>query len=260
MKSPAKLLALVSALSVVAATSAFADGTIQFGHDNPNYRSGSGGEFTVKVTNAGGDTDHIMDLYPTSGNATKVAWYNSSNVASGLGIETFCLQKTEYMNFNTTFWYSISDYAKGSTGYTPDHISRGTAYLFGLFAQGLLTDYTYAPGSGRAADAATLQHAIWYLEGEETLAAAGGSGVGGNKFLNDVITIYGSLTTAGYDSFANQGVEVLNLASSAANATAGNWDAQDQLIWPSVPDAATTVALLGVSLLGLAGFRRKFVK
>jgi len=44
---------------------AYANGVIQFGHDNANYRAGSGGEFTVKVITAG-DPDHIMDNYATT--------------------------------------------------------------------------------------------------------------------------------------------------------------------------------------------------
>jgi len=81
-----------------------------------------------------------------------VTWLDTAGAASGTGIETFCLQKTEYMSFNGTFYYGVSTAARGGSTYIPDEISVGTAWLYAQFAQGLLSTYRYAPGANRAID------------------------------------------------------------------------------------------------------------
>jgi hypothetical protein len=276
MKSPAKLLALSAALTAMV-TSAYADGVVQFGANNANYRQGQGGEFNLTVIKSGpvggpnvigADYDHLLNDYPTitPGNGA-----GSGTLVAG-GFETFCLQKTEYMNFNTQFWYSTSSAAKTATVGYKDEISVGTSYLYAQFAQGTLTGYIYKLGTiagqpsnldTRAETAEMLQHAFWFLEDEEDYATAGGVN---NIFLNQVLSLYGSFgtSTTGAKKDAtglNMGVGVINLATTAANAAAGKWDAQDQLIWPRpVPEQNATVALLGLALAGLAGFRRKFSK
>lgn len=248
MKNSFKIFALIAALGALAA-SAVAN-TVTFGANNSNYRTGNGGEFTL--TPGVGDPDHLLNDYPVGPSGTNI---------NGTSFETFCIQYGEHISLGATYFTGISDAAKGPTG--TDYISVGTAWLYGQFAQGILGGYTYTPGAGRATSAGILQQAIWYLEDEITLTS---TQVTNNIFLTGLhgaLTHYGSKALAQVNSNGSQGVKVLNLATSSYNASHGIWDAQDQLIWPRVPhvpDQATTIALLGLGLLGLVSFRRKVSK
>jgi hypothetical protein len=243
MKTSSKLFALLGAAAALA-TIASAD-TVTFGPDNSNYRAGLGGEFTVFVN--GSDPDNLMDGYIADGTAVTVG----TGANARTGFETFCIQYNEHMNFNTTFQYGLSNAAKGPTGTDP--ISLGTAWLYSLFATHQLTGYDYTPGAGRAASAVMLQNAFWYLEDEIAIPS---NAYTSNIFLADAIAKFGTFSGAHADANGAFGVEVLNLGSSQ-----GNWDAQDQLVWPApVPDTTATFGLVALALAGLVGFRRRFLK
>jgi hypothetical protein len=103
----------------------------------------------------------------------------------------------------------------------------------------------------RTTDAAILQNEIWFLEGE-----GGVDNVG----LDNLIAgahLSGSYTAGEF------GVDVLNLT------TANGAPVQNQLVYNNggfnqhghpIPDNGLTIALIGVSFLGLALFRRRSVK
>lgn len=91
---------------------------------------------------------------------------------------TFCLQRTEYIDFTHQFRVgSISTYAmsdppdKGGVGAEgQDQLSWQTAYLYTMFRNGTLDQYDYnnspsIPGD-RVSSANALQNAIWMFEGE----------------------------------------------------------------------------------------------
>jgi len=94
-------------------------------------------------------------------------------------IITFCMQKTEYMNFTNNFIVgSINNYTltdpddKGGVN-GQDPISSYTAWLYTQFTNGTLANYAYTTGNNifasREASANALQHAFWGFEQEETL-------------------------------------------------------------------------------------------
>lgn len=201
--------------------------TIDYG----SRHSGSGGEFRV----------NSADFNPSA------MGYAANTTVSG-GFETFCLEANEYFTPGGTYYYEISQGAVngGISGGNPDPVSLGSAWLYVQFAQGTLTGYDYATLGSSSVSAATLQEAIWWLEGE-----AAGQDLG-NAYENLAIAHFGSVAAATADNDGFYGVGVLNVWGDANHTQL----AQDQLVL--VPDGGTTVMLLGLGLLGLVLGGRKF--
>jgi hypothetical protein len=97
------------------------------------------------------------------------------------GFQTFCLEVTEYVYHppgaeNMHIWVStafVNGAQPGSHAWygsesepSGDDLDPRTAYLYTMFAKGVLTGYDYDRAGGRAASATALQKAIWYIEGE----------------------------------------------------------------------------------------------
>jgi len=215
------------------------------------YAYGVGGEFTAVTSpnlyNAG---------YAPSALATVTDPYNNQLVQ---GFETFCVQSevdfTPY-NWGNPAPYNIST-SLSSIG-APDNfaLSEGTAWLYSQFATGQLQGYDYANAGTRTADAGLLQSAIWALQGGQSYGGFP-SGTAGNPFYDEAVNALGSgVINEAATSSDNFGVEILNL-------TSGGNPAQNQLVYtvgsphphtPDVPDSGATLALLAVSLAGLAAF------
>jgi hypothetical protein len=217
------------------------------GANNNHFQNGDGGEFTAVSST----------LHPNGYAATTLGTF----AGQAGGFETFCVQAgSDDVTFNPggTYNYAISEQIKapGVVG-SPDPrtLKESVAWLYSQFAQGTLVGYDFSNSLGqRYADAGILQNEIWYLEGEI-------SNPGSNQYATDLGNNSISLTAdATLDQFH---VEVLNL-------TDGNGAAvQNQLVYNNrgfsnngtpVPDNGLTIALIGVSFLGLAIFRRKAVK
>lgn len=140
MRSAYGAIALAAALIVPSLQAAF-DGTVTI-QDNP-YQYGRGGEFRA--------------------------------VSSGLGtFQTFCLETSETMAFDTLYAYNMNSGAVrgngGATAVDPhdgispmDPVSIGTAWLYSQFRAGTLAGYGAVD---RLTDAGNLQKAFWFLEGE----------------------------------------------------------------------------------------------
>ncbi len=207
----------------------------------PGYYVGSGGEFNISPVLIGG--------YAASALAV--------NRYGNVGFESFCIEFNEHVSIPGTYQAVVNPagaIAGGVSGGNPDPISLGTAWLYYRFATGSLGGYNYTPGVGREISAGMLQNALWYLEGEISLASAGGVGLGGNDFLNAVVTQFGSLGSAAADNNGTYLVSALNLYSF--NSATGQWEnAQDQLIL--VPDGGSVLLLLGFGLSAIGLYARK---
>jgi hypothetical protein len=156
---------------------------------------------------------------------------------------TFCLEHDVPISLNTPYNYSISGSVVLNEG---DPISKGTAWLYSAFIHGSLSgpsgNGTYEGGSNAIHDvnAGLLQTAFWMLEDEIAYDSA-------NYYVALVESIFGANVQANY---TGSSVKVVNIWSGRGT------DKQDVLT--SVPDAGMTAALLGLGLLSLAAFRRKY--
>ncbi|SEM09807.1 VPLPA-CTERM protein sorting domain-containing protein [Syntrophus gentianae] len=250
MVKRAMMITAVTAILILVAQMASAY-TITTGSSFGPYQSGQGGEFTLQADNA---LQSILSGY-ISGTTADIKQQNplSSETQQGT-FQSFCLEKDEYLYTGATYAVTISNSANGGGKNTNsgDPISLGTAYLYSNFAKGTLSGYNYSYESQRETSAAALQHAIWYLENEETYADAGGTS---NIFLNAVISQFGSLENADDDSNGAYGIKVANLWVPGHEGDLA-YARQDQLVATPIPAAAW---LLASGLVGLIAVRRRNV-
>jgi len=252
-------------ISAGLAATASGDTVTLYLNGNSDYISqlhGYGGEFTA-----------VTGAYSTSSTATTVSnleklGYVANTITAPsttygnteAGFDTFCLQESVTFKAGTQYYYTES-------GSLPPALTVGSAWLYYEFATGKLSSFAYTGGSA-ATDAAELQDAIWYLQGETPYNQYYGNGtittdpyliLAEGEFSN-------SLTKAeAADSLGGYGVEVMNLNTQSNGLGTA---VQDQLILtgtPSnngggspVPDGGGTLCFLGSAFTGLAFLRRKF--
>jgi len=223
---PSAIVALLATLAAMAA-SAQAD-TLTLVQDTSNYSVGVGGAFIAT---------------PNSGPISNADYSGPAKLASG-GFLTYCIEDNEFFYSGGTYNYALSNGAvngglNGQTAPNYDGVSNATAYLYSQFAQGILAGF--GGFNYNLTGYGDLQQAIWFLEGE------GGTN---NALVAAAVAHEGANWNS--DNNGAYGVLALNLTDTNGG------PAQDQLYYHNVPDQGMTVALLGLSLLGLAGFRRKF--
>ncbi len=226
-----------------------------------SYQSGLGGEFTATVN---GDT---LDSYLSSYSQL------STGDAGANTFQTFCIEYNEHFNWSPTAYdVAITGAAVHGGTLTSDTVSVGTGWLYSQFAKGTLSTTAYGSyftsSTSRTTQAAMLQNAIWWLEGEITvpsqatnpfiLAAQAALGIvstlpngsPGQEGTGLALNEYGGKTAASY------GVYAVNLGLSP------EFPAQDQLIYlktanQNVPDGGATLLLLGLSLSGMGVLQRR---
>jgi len=239
---------VVTAVGAFMASGAYATSIVL---DYGSHHSGVGGEFVVKSDGTAASTAFV--------NATK-AHYNPLATFNG-GFETFCLEYNEHFSPGSSYEYQVSPGAIKGGQTVSDPISVGTAYLYGLFAQGSLAGYNYSSSTS----AGNLQNTIWFLEGERNGLPAGPLIANPGTFNSLLIAQFGTLAAAQLESLTTTGGVTVNAATfgvAALNLGGGpTWPRQDQLVFQGVPvpDGGTTLILLGMAMGGLSLLRRKFV-
>ena len=167
-------------------------------------------------------------------------------------IITFCMQKTEYMNYTNNFivgsinTYTLTDPNDKGGVNGMDPISSYTAWLYTQFTDQILAGYDYnntgtSVFGSRQDSANALQHAFWGFEQEEVLD------------LNNYYVQLALNNTPG--NFGTGDVQVLNMYLYDPTKAGGlGAEAQDQLT--RVPEP-TTLALVGAGMVGLVVRRRQ---
>jgi hypothetical protein len=164
---------------------------------------------------------------------------------------TWCVEKSVRISRNTLYTYTIDNNVlngslnlghPGDIG-AGDPISKGTAWLYTEFVQGLLKDSLNTSNSYWDANhnynAGEVQKAIWMLEDETPVT-------GTNYYYNYVQTLFGGNAK---NAEVGHTVKALNIWGPE------HLDKQSMLIY--VPDGGITSVLLGLGLLSLALIRRK---
>ncbi len=210
-----------------------------------------------------GDTIRFEDREGTVGGG-EYAVYGVSPFSANELFRTFCVQTTEFLDFNAAGFkiVGITDHTVAGN----DQISPQTAYLFAHFSMGDLGHYDYTPAPYNDStyehdrDANDLQKALWYFEGE-TSTTFSNLPTESQQWITEANNAVSSGAWSGLD-----GVSVLNITwATSRGGHYKNDNAQDVLYWnppppppPGVPEPASIAvwSLLGLSL-GWTSWRRR---
>jgi hypothetical protein len=136
------LLTIAVAMVIVLGAGVANAGTLKMMDGSPNYRSSSGGEFGVDITDAG---------------TTTFGTPSTGTLLTNADFHTFCVEKDRANLSFTTYSFNTTDNRLT--------LQQSTAALYAIWYAGLLPYYEYTPGAVRAADAAEFQTVLWYFQG-----------------------------------------------------------------------------------------------
>jgi hypothetical protein len=257
MKTKSICLLATTCLAALAATPSALGFSMNV--EKGSFQTGYGGEFVV-LENQGFVNNYASVAQQTVGSPT------ANSPIRVTGFSTFCLERSENLNYEDNFEGTLNlAVMNGGTDNTDpgvgDPISKGTAWLYQLFATGSLSTYGYAYGTepyssgeiaNRKSSAGALQKAIWSLEDELT-----GITTANNQFLAAAVSHFGSLASAKGAADESFGVSAINMVL-ANHPTQRRQDVLVYLGTP-VPDAGATLGMLGAGLVGVGLFRRRMV-
>jgi hypothetical protein len=190
--------------------------------DNP-FQQGQGGEFRAVIGGSG-----------------------IPGLPDGTTFSSFCLEKTEPINFGTTYYIQLNTetvgYDTNSHSMAYDELDPRTAWLYNEFSNGSLAGYNFS-GPGRKHSAGQLQNAIWFLEDETPYLQSG-------SLAQEFVDLAEASSWYANDSIGN--VRVLNLYADVKL----NGFRQDQICRISTVPAPGAILLAGLGTTLIGCFRR----
>lgn len=170
--------------------------------------------------------------------------------------KTFCIEYTEHISYNTTYWYDVNPYAKfggsggddydsdGDTILDSDTVDDRTKIIYYMYRKDYSALAALTSDAGNANTVANeIQQAIWQIENETGGVANALYNYVSGANLNSLKTTYSGYTN----------VYAMNVWRHATLRT-DTYAAQDQLILIPLPSGA---GMAFAGLLGLAAVRRR---
>jgi hypothetical protein len=192
--------------------------------------------------------DKVVMSVPGLGGTNGGGPFLFTDNTTGSSFNTFCVERNEYFSPGNEYLIggiSLAAHNGGLAGGDPDPLNAQTAFLYFHYRQGDLNTYFPSFDPAEKIDMAALQSAIWYFEEEYLLDnPVPKSGIDGALY-------------ADFQEYGQYGSDLLNVKIITMTDAAGR--VHQDFLAITVPEPATML-LLGLGMIGLAGFGRKNFK